>query len=65
MLVLLQGIERRLHLAWMRYTAIERYVRQYEIAVVMPEAHRSFYTDMRHGGRYWEFISGRAAGKVL
>ena len=43
--------------AWTRYTAIERYVRQYEIAVVMPEVHRSFYSDMRHGGKYWTFIS--------
>ena len=43
--------------AWMRYTAIERYIRQYEMAVVMPEVHRSFYSDMRHGGKYWTFIA--------
>lgn len=43
--------------AWTRYTAIERYVRQYELAVVMPEVQRSFYTDMRRGGAYWTFLS--------
>ena len=27
------------------------------LAVVMPNVHRSFYADMKSGGRYWEFVS--------
>ncbi len=45
------------HTAWQRWTSIERYVESLNLAVVMPEVHRSFYTDMVHGGRYWTFIS--------
>ena len=36
---------------------IERYVEGLNLAVVMPAVHRSFYTDMAHGGKYWQFIS--------
>jgi S-formylglutathione hydrolase FrmB len=45
------------HTCWQRYTSIERYAEGLNIAVVMPEVHRSFYTDMVHGGKYWKFIS--------
>lgn len=42
---------------WLRRTSIERYVSNLGIAVVMPQVHRGFYTDMEHGQRYWTFIS--------
>lgn len=42
---------------WSRRTSIERYAERLGLAVVMPAVHRSFYTDMRHGGRYWTFVS--------
>jgi len=42
---------------WQRRTSIERYVAGLPLAVVMPAAHRSFYTNMRHGLRYWDYIS--------
>ena len=45
------------HTAWQRWTSIERYVEGLNLAVVMPNVHRSFYTDMVHGGKYWQFIS--------
>ena len=45
------------HAAWQRQTSIERYVEGLNLAVVMPAVHRSFYTDMAHGGKYWQFIS--------
>ena len=45
------------HTAWQRWTSIERYVEGKNLAVVMPEVHLSFYTDMVHGGKYWQFIS--------
>jgi putative tributyrin esterase len=43
--------------AWIRKTSIERYVAPLGLAVVMPTVHRSFYTDMANGHRYWTFIS--------
>ncbi len=45
------------HTAWQRWTSIERYAEQYNLAVVMPAVHLSFYTDMVHGGKYGQFIS--------
>ncbi|MEG2317146.1 MAG: alpha/beta hydrolase-fold protein, partial [Clostridia bacterium] len=37
------------HTMWMRQTRLEQYARQYRVAIVMPAANRSFYTDMAHG----------------
>jgi len=45
------------HTAWQRYTSIERYAETLNLAVVMPAVHLSFYNDMAHGGKYWQFIS--------
>ncbi len=45
------------HTIWQRRTSIERYAAQYGIAVVMPNGHRSWYTDMAHGNRYYTFIA--------
>lgn len=45
------------HTAWQRWTSIERYVEDLNLAVVMPAVHLSFYTDMAYGGQYWQFIS--------
>ena len=45
------------HTAWQRQTSIERYVQGLNLVVVMPAVHLSFYTDMAHGGKYWQFIS--------
>lgn len=42
---------------WGRRSSIDRYVRDLNIAVVMPDAGRSFYTDMKHGYDYFKFIS--------
>jgi S-formylglutathione hydrolase FrmB len=42
---------------WLRHTSIERYVGPLGLAVVMPQVHRSFYADERHGHRYWTFLS--------
>src|SRR5512134_2529005 len=45
------------HTAWQRWTSIERYAEEVNLAVVMPAVHLSFYNDMAHGGKYWQFIS--------
>ncbi len=43
--------------AWLRRTSIERYVAELGLAVVMPQVHQSFYTDMAQGNRYWTFLN--------
>jgi putative tributyrin esterase len=45
------------HTAWQRYTSIERHAEGLNLAVVMPAVHLSFYNDMAHGLKYWQFIS--------
>jgi S-formylglutathione hydrolase FrmB len=45
------------HSIWLRRTSIERYVEGRGLAVVMPEVHRSYYTDMKQGSKYWTFVS--------
>jgi putative tributyrin esterase len=45
------------HTGWMRDTRIEKYANKYALAVVMPAANRSFYTDMAQGAKYWTYIS--------
>jgi S-formylglutathione hydrolase FrmB len=55
-LTLLHGLSDD-HTIWLRRTAIERYVQPLQLAVVMPAVHRSFYTDMAIGYKYWTFVS--------
>ncbi|MCR6105727.1 esterase family protein [Salipaludibacillus agaradhaerens] len=43
--------------AWLRLSSIERYAEEKKLAVVMPNADMSAYTDMVHGHRYWTYIS--------
>ena len=45
------------HTIWQRRTSIERYVSDKNLAVVMPNAHRSWYTDMKYGGAYMTYIT--------
>lgn len=42
---------------WMRYTAIERYANEHRLAVVMPNADRSWYTDTAYGANYFSFVT--------
>ena len=43
--------------AWQRWTSIERYAEGLNLAVVMPAAQNSFYTDMTHGGKFFTFLA--------
>lgn len=45
------------HTAWLRWSSIEKYVEGLDLAVVMPAANVSFYTDMAYGKNYFQFIS--------
>lgn len=42
---------------WTRYTSVERYARERNIAVVIPEVQRSWYCDMHMGLDYFRYIS--------
>ena len=44
--------------AWLRYSSLERYVRDNtDTMIVMPDAGRSFYSDMYYGGNYYTYIT--------
>lgn len=45
------------HTIWQRRTCIERYVADMNLAVVMPGADRSWYTDMARGPAYWTYLT--------
>jgi S-formylglutathione hydrolase FrmB len=45
------------HTTWHRRTAIERYASERGIAVVCPNAHRSWYCDMKYGGRFFTHLT--------
>ena len=53
---LLHGIAGN-HDDWFRFSAIERYASERGLAIVMPAAGKSFYTDMVHGPSYYTFIT--------
>ena len=42
---------------WERYTRLPVYAEEHNILFVMPDAARSFYTDMRYGVQYLQYIS--------
>lgn len=42
---------------WCRLTSIERYANERGIAVVMPDAGKSFYADMAHGDPYFTYLT--------
>lgn len=43
--------------AWCRQTAIERYAAERNLAVIMPACGRGFYSNMRYGPRWFDFLS--------
>lgn len=42
---------------WTRFTAIERFAQQHQLAVVCPHASNSFYVDTHPGSRYMTYIT--------
>ena len=45
------------HNDWMRYTSIERYVKDRYLAVIMPSTHMFWYTDMAYGLPYFTYLT--------
>ena len=55
-LILLHGLSGACD-TWNRRTSIERYAQKHNLAVIMPEVKRSWYTDMVYGLPYFTFIT--------
>ncbi len=45
------------HMDWMRYTSIERYVRDERVAIIMPEVNNGYYTDTANGLNYFTYVA--------
>lgn len=54
-LILLHGLEGN-YSYWNRYTSVERYAQERNLALIMPDAEMSMYSDMRCGQRYATYI---------
>lgn len=54
-LILLHGLEGN-YSYWNRYTSVERYAQERNLALIMPDAETSMYSDMRCGQRYASYI---------
>lgn len=55
-LYLLHGLSDDDH-SWLDHTSLVRYASDMQLAIVMPQVHRSFYTNMVEGGDYWTFLT--------
>ena len=42
---------------WCRRTSVERYACDRNLAVIMPDGGRGFYTDAVRGARYWSYVA--------
>lgn len=45
------------HTYWVRKTCIEQYANERGIAIIMPDGENSFYTDMKHGKRFFTYLA--------
>ncbi len=45
------------HENWTTYSMLPVYARDYNIVFVMPEAGRSFYTDLRYGQKFFSYVA--------
>ena len=52
LLILLHGLSDNAA-TWVRKTSIERYAQEYNLAVLMPEVHRSWYYDMENASTHF------------
>lgn len=54
-MLLFHGLSSDTH-SYIRYTSIERYANEYQLAIIMPNADHSFYTNMAFGHSYYDYI---------
>ncbi len=63
LLFLLHGLSDN-HSMWARYTQLERFALAHNVCIVMPSGGRSFYTDMKYGGKYYSYIAKELPGII-
>ncbi len=49
---------------WTRRSSLERYAAQYNVAIIMPNGFRGYYTDTAIGQNYWTYITEELPAKV-
>ena len=52
------------HTLWLRYTSLERYVRERGLAAVIPTGHKSLFTNMVHGQNYGTFLGEELVARL-
>lgn len=43
--------------SWLHNSSLVRYEKESKLAILMPQVHLSYYTDMIEGGDYWSFLT--------
>ncbi|GGG94328.1 esterase family protein [Staphylococcus pragensis] len=54
-MLVLHGLSSDTH-SYKRYTSIERYANEHQLAIIMPDADHSFYTNMAYGHSYYDYV---------
>lgn len=49
---------------WLNATSLERYAGEYNFVIVMPQVELSYYTNMRHGECYWDYLTKELPAKI-
>ncbi|MBQ7299952.1 MAG: esterase family protein, partial [Clostridia bacterium] len=62
-LYLLHGMSQD-YTSWLRFSMIEQYADEFGVAVIMPDANMSWYTDMKRGFAYWTHLTEELPGIV-
>lgn len=52
------------HTSWQSHTEIKNYVRDIDLAVVMPGMGNSYYANQKGGPRYWDYLSEELPEKL-
>lgn len=50
--------------SWLLNTSLKRYTEDQPFIIIMPEVHRSYYTDMADGNRYWTYLTDELPAKI-
>lgn len=51
--------------SWLLHTPLMRYTAGRPFIIIMPDVHRSFYTDMAFGNRYWTYLTDELPKKMI
>ncbi|WP_353949264.1 alpha/beta hydrolase-fold protein [Sporolactobacillus sp. Y61] len=49
---------------WLMHSSVLRYAENRPFLIIMPDVHRSFYTDMAFGNHYWTYLTKELPEKV-